>query len=74
MIDGIIGRKKGMAQMFNEDRTVVQVTAIEAGPCFVTQVKRVEKEGYNAVQLGFGDTKRINQPEKGHLKKTGNLK
>lgn len=74
MIDGIIGRKKGMAQMFNEDRTVAQVTAIEAGPCFVTQVKRVEKEGYNAVQLGFGDTKRINQPEKGHLKKTGNLK
>jgi large subunit ribosomal protein L3 len=74
MINGIIGRKKGMAQLFNEDRTIVQVTAIEAGPCFITQVKRVEKEGYNAVQLGFGDTKRINQPEKGHLKKTGNLK
>jgi len=74
MIDGIIGRKKGMAQMFNEDRTTVQVTAIEAGPCFITQVKQVEKDGYNAVQLGFGDTKRINQPEKGHLKKTGNLK
>ncbi|MFA5055436.1 MAG: 50S ribosomal protein L3 [Dehalococcoidia bacterium] len=74
MIDGIIGRKKGMTQLFNEDRTVVQVTAIEAGPCFITQVKRVEKEGYNAVQLGFGDTKRMNQPEKGHLKKTGNLK
>ena len=74
MINGIIGRKKGMAQLFNENRNIVQVTAIEAGPCFITQVKRAEKEGYNAVQLGFGDTKRLTQPEKGHLKKTGNLK
>jgi large subunit ribosomal protein L3 len=63
-----------MAQLFNENRNIVQVTAIEAGPCFITQVKRAEKEGYNAVQLGFGDTKRLTQPEKGHLKKTGNLK
>ncbi|MEA1959142.1 MAG: 50S ribosomal protein L3 [Chloroflexota bacterium] len=74
MIDGIIGRKKGMAQVFNEDRSVVQVTAIEAGPCFIAQVKRVEKEGYDAVQLGFGEAKRLNQPEKGHLKKVGLLK
>ena len=74
MINGIIGRKKRMAQLFKEDRTVVEVTAIEAGPCFVTQVKRTDKEGYNSVQLGFGDTKTLNQPEKGHLKKTGNLK
>ncbi len=74
MINGIIGYKKGMAQIFNEDRTIDQVTAIEAGPCIVTQVKRAEKEGYNAVQLGFGDAKRLNQPEKGHLKKAGNLK
>ena len=74
MINGIIGRKKGMAQLFNENRNIVQVTAIEAGPCFITQVKRAEKEGYNAIQLGFGDTKRLTQPEKGHLKKTGNLK
>ena len=74
MINGIIGYKKGMAQVFNEDRTVDQVTAIEAGPCIVTQVKRAEKEGYNAVQLGFGEAKRLNQPEKGHLKKAGNLK
>ena len=51
MINGIIGRKKGMAQLFNENRNIVQVTAIEAGPCFITQVKRAEKEGYNAVQL-----------------------
>jgi large subunit ribosomal protein L3 len=74
MINGIIGYKKGMTQVFNEDRTIDQVTAIEAGPCIVTQVKRAEKEGYNAVQLGFGETKRLNQPEKGHLKKAGNLK
>jgi large subunit ribosomal protein L3 len=74
MINGIIGYKKGMAQIFNEDRTIDQVTAIEAGPCIVTQVKRAEKEGYNAVQLGFGEAKRLNQPEKGHLKKAGNLK
>jgi large subunit ribosomal protein L3 len=74
MINGIIGRKKGMAQIFNADRAIVQVTAIEAGPCFITQVKRADKEGYNAVQLGFGDAKRLTQPEKGHLKKSGNLK
>jgi len=74
MINGIIGRKKGMDQLFNENRNIVQITAIEAGPCFITQVKRAEKEGYNAIQLGFGDTKRLTQPEKGHLKKTGNLK
>ena len=74
MINGIIGYKKGMTQIFNEDRTIDQVTAIEAGPCIVTQVKRAEKEGYNAVQLGFGEAKRLNQPEKGHLKKAGNLK
>jgi len=74
MINGIIGRKKDMAQLFDEHRNVVQITAIEAGPCFVTQLKRAEKEGYNAVQLGFGDTKSLTQPEKGHLKKTGNLK
>jgi large subunit ribosomal protein L3 len=74
MITGIIGRKVGMTQVFGEDRTVSPVTAIEAGPCFVTQIKRVEKEGYNAVQLGYGDAKRLNAPEKGHLEKVGMLK
>jgi large subunit ribosomal protein L3 len=74
MITGIIGRKVGMTQVFGEDRTVSPVTAIEAGPCFVTQIKRVEKEGYNAVQLGCGDAKRLNAPEKGHLEKVGMLK
>ena len=60
--------------MFGEDGKVVAVTAIEAGPCFVTQVKRVDKDGYDAVQLGFGTAKRLNQAEKGHLKKVGMLR
>ncbi len=74
MIEGIIGRKIEMTQVFGEDRTVSPVTAIEAGPCFVTQIKRAEKEGYNAIQLGFGEAKRLTAPEKGHLKKLGMFK
>ncbi len=74
MVTGIIGRKLGMTQVFSEDRTVVPVTAIEAGPCFVTQIKRADKEGYNGVQLGFGEAKRLSSAEKGHLKKLGMLK
>ena len=50
------------------------VTAIEAGPCFVTQVKTEAKDGYNAVQLGFGETKRLNSPQKGHLKDVGQFR
>jgi len=63
-----------MTQVFGEDGRIEPVTAIEAGPCFVTQIKRREKEGYDAVQLGFGPAKRLNSPEKGHLKKVGLLK
>jgi large subunit ribosomal protein L3 len=74
MVTGIIGRKLGMTQVFAEDRTVAPVTAIEAGPCFVTQIKRDEKEGYTGVQLGFGEAKRLSSAEKGHLKKLGMLK
>lgn len=74
MIEGIIGRKIGMTQVFGDDGKVAPVTAIIAGPCLVTQVKRVEKEGYDAIQLGFGEAKRINSPQKGHLKKLGMLK
>jgi len=74
MIEGIIGKKIGMTQVFGEDGRVEPVTAIEAGPCFVTQIKRIDKEGYEAVQLGFDIAKRLNLPEKGHLKKVGMLK
>jgi large subunit ribosomal protein L3 len=73
MIQGLIGRKIGMAQLFQDDGEVV-VTAIEAGPCFITQVKTEAKDGYNAVQLGFGEDKRLNSPKKGHVKEIGQLK
>lgn len=69
MIEGIIGKKIGMTQVFPDEGRLTAVTAIEAGPCVVTQVKTETKEGYNAVQLGFGPVKKPNQPEKGHLKK-----
>jgi len=68
MIQGIIGKKVGMTQVFLENGEAVAVTAIEAGPCFVTQVKIQDKDGYNAVQLGFGKTKRLTSPQKGHLR------
>jgi len=74
MFSGLIGRKIGMAQVFTEGGTVEAVTAIEAGPCTVTQIKSVGKEGYNAVQLGFGEARRLNSPERGHLGKLGLFK
>ncbi len=73
MIQAVIGRKIGMTLLFRDDGEVA-VTAIEAGPCFVTQVKTESKDGYEAVQLGFSESKRINSPEKGHLKGTGQFK
>jgi len=74
MIQGIIGKKLGMTQVFQENGNVVCVTAIEAGPCPVVQVKTKENDGYTAVQLGFGKPKRLNSPEKGHLKGLGEYK
>ncbi|MBT4511088.1 MAG: 50S ribosomal protein L3 [Chloroflexi bacterium] len=74
MVNGILGKKIGMTQIFTEDGTVVPVTAIEAGPCTVTQIKNVNKEGYTAIQIGFGEAKRLNSPERGHLKKLGAFK
>jgi large subunit ribosomal protein L3 len=69
--EGIIGRKLGMTQVFDENGRLEAVTAVSAGPCFVTQIKTQEKDGYHAVQLGFGEAKRLNSPEKGHLKAAG---
>ena len=68
----IIGKKVGMTQIFDENGYVIPVTVIEAGPCTVAQVKSVETDGYNAVQLGFGEVKdkHINKPEKGHFAKS----
>jgi len=74
MVQGIIGKKLGMGQIFGDDGKAEAVTAIEAGPCVVTQVKTRDKEGYNAAQLGFGQAKRLNSPQRGHLKKLGQFK
>jgi large subunit ribosomal protein L3 len=73
-IEGILGRKLGMTQIFEEDGTAVPVTAIEAGPCIVVQVKTQERDGYQAVQLGFGSRKRVNSPQKGHMKGLGQFR
>jgi large subunit ribosomal protein L3 len=63
-----------MTQIFNDDGTVEAVTSIEVGPCVITQVKTADKEGYNAVQLAYGTAKKLNQPEKKHLKDLGLFK
>ena len=67
----IIGKKVGMTQIFDENGVVIPVTVIEAGPCTVAQVKTLENDGYEAVQLGFGEVKenKLNKPEKGHFAK-----
>lgn len=66
---GIIGRKIAMTQVFSGDGKVIPVTLVEAGPCLVTQIKTVEKEGYDALQLGFGEVKekKLNRPRRGHF-------
>ena len=71
MQKGTIGKKLGMTQLFDENGKVVPVTVIEAGPCTVVQKKTVESDGYQAVQLGFGEVsaKRVNKPAKGHFAK-----
>ena len=71
MKKGLIGKKIGMTQIFDEAGIVIPVTVVEAGPCTVTQIKTVENDGYQAVQVGFGDVKvsRVNKPMKGHFDK-----
>ncbi|MBA3028179.1 MAG: 50S ribosomal protein L3 [Desulfobacteraceae bacterium] len=73
MSNGLIGKKLGMTGMFLSDGTYVPVTIVEAGPCIVTQIKTKSTDGYDAVQVGFGEkpAARINKPLKGHLKKSG---
>ena len=68
---GILGTKLGMTQIFDEEGRVVPVTVVKAGPCPVTQVRRADRDGYGAVQLGFGTTKRVNKPLAGHFAKAG---
>ncbi len=73
---GILGKKLGMTQIFTEDGVVIPVTVVEAGPNVVTQIKTVEKDGYSALQVGFGDAKEksLNKPQKGHLAAANVLK
>lgn len=73
MLKAIIGTKVGMTQVFKEDGTLLPVTVVKAGPCVVVQKKTVEGEGYNALQLGFGEirAKLVNKPKAGHFKKAG---
>ena len=68
MLRGFLGKKIGMTQVFRENGNVVPVTLIEAGPCVVTQVKTIERDGYEAVQLGFGEKGRPNKPMQGHFR------
>ncbi len=71
MQKGLIGKKIGMTQLFDENGKVIPVTVVEAGPCTVVQKKTIENDGYEAVQVGFGDVKvqRVNKPMAGHFKK-----
>lgn len=71
MIQGLIGRKLGMTQIFDDNGVVHPVTVIETGPCVVTQIRTNERDGYEAVQLGFGIAKRPNRPEQGHRRASG---
>lgn len=71
MVNGLLGKKLSMTQYFRPDGTMVGATAIEAGPCTVVQVRSVPRDGYEAVQLGWGERKRLNAPQKGHLKASG---
>ena len=74
-MNGIIGKKVGMTSIFNEEGKLVACTVVEAGPCVVTQVKTLENDGYDAVQIGFGDKKEKNttKPLKGHFEKSGGV-
>ena len=71
MKKGIVGKKLGMTQLFDANGNVVPVTVIEAGPCVISQKKTAENDGYEAVQIGYGDLKasKVNKPQKGHFQK-----
>ena len=70
MLKALLGKKIGMTQVFNDAGLVQPVTIIEVGPCAVTQIRTVQKDGYQSIQLGFGRTRKPNKPEAGHLRGT----
>jgi len=71
MIEGLLGKKLGMTQIFDETGQVVPVTVLQVGPCVVTQIRTDERDGYEAVQVGFQESKRLNSPERGHQRPAG---
>ena len=73
MAKAILGKKLGMTQVWSDDDKLLPVTVIEAGPCVVAQVRTLERDGYRAIQLGYGDIKesKVNKPDMGHFKKAG---
>ncbi|MCO5177383.1 MAG: 50S ribosomal protein L3 [Thermomicrobiales bacterium] len=71
MIHGLLGKKLGMTQIFDESGRVVPVTVLRVGPCVVTQIRTNDRDGYEAVQLGFDESKRLNSPQRGHLRAAG---
>ena len=74
MAEGLLGRKRGMTQIFSEKGQVIPVTVLEVGPCYVTQIRTNDKEGYTSIQIGFEETRRLNKAERGHLKNMPSLK
>lgn len=74
MIRGLLGRKIAMTRAFDENGELVPLTLIQAGPCWVTQVRTPERDGYTAAQLGYDEVKRLNRPEQGHLKNLPKLR
>ncbi len=74
MTIGLLGKKIGMTQLFLENGLVEMVTAVEAGPCVVTQVKTKAKDGYEAVQLGFSEARKLTKPMEGHLRRAGKFR
>ncbi|MBI8999499.1 50S ribosomal protein L3 [Corynebacterium sp. CCM 9185] len=72
-IKGILGTKLGMTQVFDDDNRVIPVTVVEAGPCVVTQIRTIDNDGYNAIQIAYGDIdpRKANKPAGGHFKKAG---
>jgi len=71
MIHGLMGKKLGMTQIFDEVGRVIPVTVLQVGPCVVTDIKTNERDGYEALQMGFGDSKRLNSPQRGQRKAAG---
>ena len=74
MIRGLLGKKVGMTQVFSQEGRVVPVTVVHAGPCTVIQVKTLDKDGYEAVQVGFDQAKRVNKPLRGHMGRNGTFR